>query len=221
MDTEAPAQGDPMTFPLPAPARPLLVSSLGRALGVLLTVTTLVTWAGGAEARERPRPERRASLVWVLGQTKVELEKKTLDVLGPDLVEMLIDIVNTPREAPHVRVRALAGLGFYPSEGTYGYLTSLLRERSLMNDDLGTRMRQQAIRSLGAAFGDRAVDEMLGLKQDPELLVREAVALALRDAGSPRVLPALEAWLAVEPAFTVKVAIDKAITRLQSLNTDN
>lgn len=215
-----------MTSPTPALARSPLSSlkappRLKAALGVLVALTTLAMSAGAAEARERPRPERRASLVWVLGQTKVELDKRTLDVLGPDLIEMLIDIVNTPREAAHVRVRALAGLGFYPSEGTYGYLTSLLRERSLMNDELGTRMRQQAIRSLGAAFGDRAVDELLGLKQDPEPLVREAIALALRDAGNPRVLPALETWLAVEPVITVKVAIDKAITRLQSRNTDN
>lgn len=189
--------------------RPLPALSLALALALLALAPT------PADARTRSRPERRASLVWLLAATDAKLSRPALEALGPDTAELLIDIANTPREAPTVRVRALAGLGFYPTEPSYAFLSSLLNERNLIGHAEGLRMRRQAIRSLGWAFGDRAVDELLALRNDDEPGVRRSVALALGDSGSRRALPALEHWLTGEQDLAVRQAVDEAVNQLR------
>jgi HEAT repeat protein len=171
--------------------------------------------AAPANARNRSRPERRASLVWLLASTQSPLTRPTLDALGPDTSELLIDIANAPREAHTVRVRALAGLGFYASEPCYSFLASLLHERNLLDNAEGQRMRRQAIRSLGWAFGDRAVDELLPLRLDQAPPVRRAVAIALGDTRSQRALPTLELWLSSEQDINVREAVDKAVSQIR------
>jgi len=188
-------------------SRSLVALALALVGGGALTVTS-------AEARTRPRPERRASLQWVLAAHDTQLRKDVLDALGPDTAELLIDIANTPRETPRVRVRALAGLAFYPSEGTFGFLSSLLHERNLIGNADGLQMRRQAIRALGVAFGDRAIDDLVGLRTDSEPGIRQAVAAGLGDAGA-RALPVLELWLTTEHDLVVRDAVDRAVNRLK------
>lgn len=181
----------------------------------LLLVLTFAFMGNSAHAANRSRPERRASLVWLLASYHTELKRTDLDQLGPDTVELLIDIANTPRDAARVRVRALAGLGLYPSEDSYAFLTSLLNERNLIGNHDGLQMRRQAIRSLGRAFGERAIDELMTFKNDEQAGVRQSVAQALGDSGSQRALPVLELWLDVETDITVKMAIDRAVNQLR------
>lgn len=188
--------------------------SLPIALRFLL-LCALVASAADAEARTRPRPERKESLKWLLASHEAELRRDVLDVLGPDTEGMLIDIANTPRETPRVRVRALAGLGYYPSEGVFAFLSSLLHERNLIGNAEGLQMRRQAIRSLGLAFGDRAIDDLLALKSDTEPGIRQAVAAGLGDTRSLRALPELELWLTTEENLAVRQSVDAAVNRLR------
>lgn len=183
------------------------------ALAPIGAVAVLSPVAGTASARTRPAEERRASLVWLLAETQTQLTRNGLDALGPNTDELLINIANAPRAAATVRVRALAGLAFYPNDATYAFLTSLLNERNLIGNDTGLRMRRQALRSLGV-FGERAVDDLLSLKTDPEAGIRQAVALALGDTGSERALPVLELWLTTEPVLSVREAVDRAVNQL-------
>jgi len=166
-----------------------------------------------AAARTRSADERRASLVWLLAETRTQLTREGLEALGPNTDELLISIANAPKAAAVVRVRALAGLAFYPNDATYAFLASLLNERNLIGNDTGLRMRRQALRSLGV-FGERAVDDLLSLKTDAEPGIRQAVALALGDTGSERALPVLELWLTTEPVLTVREAVDRAVEQL-------
>lgn len=166
-----------------------------------------------AAARTRSADERRASLVWLLAETRTQLTREGLEALGPNTDELLISIANAPKAAAVVRVRALAGLAFYPNDATYAFLASLLNERNLIGNDTGLRMRRQALRSLGV-FGERAVDDLLSLKTDAEPGIRQAVALALGDTGSERTLPVLELWLTTEPVLTVREAVDRAVEQL-------
>lgn len=194
-----------------------LRTSLVVLVACMAALVAVLTSAAGpaAAAKVRTRAERRASMVWLLAATDARLNRAVLDDLGPDTTELLIDIANTPRESATVRVRALAGLGFYASEDSYAFLSSLLNERNLVGTPEGSRMRRQAARSLGAAHGDRSVDELLMLRGDPEAGVRQAVAAALGDAGSARALPMLDLWLSAEQDIAVRVAIDRAITQLR------
>ncbi len=182
---------------------------------LVLVLTFAVVGTGTAQAANRSRPERRASLVWLLASYQTELKREMLDELGPDTVELLIDIANTPRDAPRVRVRALAGLGLYPSEDSYSFLTSLLNERNLIGNSHGLQMRRQAIRSLGRAFGERAIDELMTFKNDEQAGVRQAVAQALGDSRSARALPVLELWLTTEQDLLVRDAVDRAVNQLR------
>lgn len=183
--------------------------------GWLIAFGVLVLAAASAQARNRSRPERRASLVWLLASTQAPLNRVALDELGPNTDELLIDIANAPREKTTVRVRALAGLGYYPADSTYAFLSSLLNERNLIGNAEGTRMRAQAIRTLGWSFGDRAVDELLPLRAAEEPAVRRAVAQALGDSESQRALPVLELWLSTERDIAVRAAVDEAVNTLR------
>jgi HEAT repeat protein len=168
-----------------------------------------------ASARTRSKDEQRRSLVWYLDSHELKLTREALDRIGDEVPQLLVDLVNTPDATVKVRVRACAGLGLYATEQNFDVLRGLLHERSLVGTELGIQLRRQALRSLGRAFGDRAVDDIVHLKSDPEPLVREAVAHALNDAGSARPLAMLETWLSVEPVLHVRMAVDAAVARLR------
>ncbi len=182
---------------------------------LLLTLVLVLTTANVMAAPSRSRHERRSSLVWLLSSFHMRLDKRTLDGIGSDTVELLIDIANTRADTPRVRVRALAGLGYYPTEDSYSFLTSLLSERNLIGNADGLQMRRQAIRSLGRAFGDRAVDQLLSMRHDEQPGIRQSVAQALGDSGSERALPELELWLTTEQDLTVRIAVDTAVNLLR------
>ncbi len=180
----------------------------------LLALTLLFAAAPAAHAGPA-RVDQRSSLVQLLSAFELEISRPALDTIGRDLHELLIDIASHPRELPRVRVRALAALALYPTESALAYLRAQLFERAWIGNGLGTQMRRQALRSLGRGFGERALDDIISVKGDTEPLVREAVAQALADAGSARAVPVLETWLQQESAFTVRDAVDRALTRLR------
>ncbi|MFO0748097.1 MAG: HEAT repeat domain-containing protein [Myxococcota bacterium] len=179
----------------------------------LLVVASLAAPAAAGPAR--PRSDQRASLVELLAAYELRLDRATLDSIGPEVPQMLIDIAGKPRERATVRVRALAALAFYPTVFTQAFLRAQLWERGWIGTPLGVQMRAQAMRSLGRAFGENAVDDIAALKDDPDPLVRAAVATALVDAGSPNAVPLLESWLPNESVFTVRDAVDRALQKLR------
>ncbi len=195
---------------------PALSPRISLAARVVLAVAVAaLAFVGGPAAAKRTKDEQRASLVWMLSAYELQLTLENLERIGPDVGELLVDILNTPKEQVRTRVRAVAALAFYPTEQSFDVLRSLLHERSFKGTELGLQVRRQALRSLGRGFGDRAVDDMLGLRTDPEPLVREAVALGLMDAASARALPTLETWLSMEPDLGVRIAVDRAVSRLR------
>jgi HEAT repeat protein len=196
---------------------------MGRA-GRWFTIAGIALLFVATEERqgfaEAPPPRRsaqaqRESLVMLLGAYEPLLVRAALDRVGPDVPRLLVDVASHPSERPTVRARAVAALGLYPSPDMRGYLSGLLHEPSLIGTPLGTLLRAQAIRSLGLAFGDSAVDAIAALRGDPSSDVRQAVALGLGASGSARARLILEAWIALEPSLGVREAIDKGLRRLR------
>lgn len=194
---------------------PRSFTRLALAFGALLLLPTIAATGMTALAKPRPKADQRVSLVWYLSAHELRLTKDSLDRIGPDVPRILIDLIQTPDATVKVRVRACAALAFYPDSQTFDVLRSLLHERSFKGSEVGLQLRRQALRSLARGYGDRAVDDIMALRSDPEPLVREAVALSLGDAGSERALPMLETWLSVEPVLNVRVAVDDAVSKLR------
>jgi HEAT repeat protein len=141
------------------------------------------------------------------------LTRRALDTIGPDVARLLVELGNHPAEALLVRVRALAALVHYPSQDTRSFLAGLLHEPALAG--AGIALRAQALRSLGRAFGEDAVDAVAALREDPAPDVRAAVAEGLGDTGSERARQVLEVWLPNEPVIAVRAAIDAGLRRLR------
>ena len=191
------------------PQAPLL-AALALALAVVCVATPRVH-----AAAPRTPDEQRETLMGLLATVDIKLSRAALDTVGDDVSHQLVLIADLPRVPTIVRMRAVAALAYYPSTLVRSYLVSRLHERSLIGTPLGTELRRQAVRSLGAGFGADAVDDVIELLGDREPLIREAVALALGDAGSPHALPTLEGWLGREPELFVRAAIDHAISQLR------
>lgn len=188
------------------------------SLAILTTGLTLAATAPEAAAvPARPRSDQRASLVELLGAHELVLDRRSLDTIGPDVAQLLIDVAGGPNERPTVRVRAVAALALYPNASTHAYLRAQLFERTWFGSSLGSKMRSQALRSLGRAYGDSAIDDIASLRDDADPLVREGVAWALLDTRSTRGVPVLEAWLSHEEDFTVRSAVDQALTKLRGM----
>lgn len=186
------------------------LSRLAVAATTLIVAATLLPAA--AQAGDLNRQQQ--ALVKLLGAFELQLSRSVLDDVGPDVNRALINVANHREVRARVRVRAVAGLGFYPTDPSWKYLRGLLHEDVHRGTVFGTNLRRQALRSLGKAFGGRAVGEILALKDDPEPLIREAVAHALGDAKSPLALPELRQWLPKEPELHVRLAVDKAIEKI-------
>lgn len=165
----------------------------------------------------RPMDEQRYALVWTLESPTMRLTRSTLDAIGPRVEELLYELAMGPNKSSRVRIRALAGLGFYPNPRSLEIFRSLLYERGFADAQLGLSLRRQAIRSMGFAFKETVAEELLALRYDVEPLVREAAALAIADTEARLAIPTLETWLSVEPVLQVRVAVDKALTRLRGL----
>ncbi|MFT7578674.1 MAG: HEAT repeat protein [Myxococcota bacterium] len=181
----------------------------------VLLALLLVTLATPALAVGKTSDQRRRTLVSLLANRDARLTRSVLRTVGPDINELLINIAGHPQARPHVRMRAIAGMGYFPSPPTRGFLGSLLLERNLLGTELGTMLRRQAIRSLAVAFGGEAVDDLLSLRNDPIKEIRVSLARALGDTGSPKALTHLKSWLGLEREITVKIAIDLSIDKLQ------
>ncbi|TNF38005.1 MAG: HEAT repeat domain-containing protein [Deltaproteobacteria bacterium] len=187
-----------------------------RTLTVALALlVTLLPLAAAARPADRSPDEQRAMLVRLLGDKNLELDRRFLDPIGDDVPHQLVLIADLPSIRALVRVRALAALGLYPTVVTRRYLTGVLNEPDNAGSAVGTRLRQQALRSLGVGFGPEAVDDILAHRRDRAPAIRMSVANALGDARDPRVLPTLEQWLGAEPDLTVRAAIDDAISKLR------
>lgn len=203
-------------MPTPPTTRPRTPSPWRAVVAVALAVGLAHAPTPAAAATpERTPDEQFDMLVSLLRATEIPLNRRSLDTVGRDINLVLVRIADLPRVDDVVRVRAVAALGLYPSRMTLDYLSSLLHERSLIGTALGTRLRRQAVRSIGVGFGDRAPDLVLALQRDPEPRIREAVAHAIGDSGSTHAIAALNAWLPNEPVLTVRLAIDSAIDTLR------
>lgn len=184
-------------------------------IAALALLVTLLPLSAAARPAERTPGEQRAMLIRLLGDKKLELDRRFLDPIGDDVPHQLVLIADLPRVRALVRVRAVAALGLYPNTVTRRYLIGVLNGHNNVGTRLGDRLRRQALRSLAVAFGADAVEDILAHRADRQPAIRMSVAKALADVGDPRVLPTLQQWLGVEPDLTVRAAIDDAISTLR------
>ena len=178
----------------------------------LLALALLVTSAGPVQARSEKEQERL--LIVVLNAHEYRPNKKVLDKIGPEVNRLLIRIATYHTMRATVRVRALSSLALYPSNQTRRYLLSLFHERSLKKSPSGLLLRRQAIRSAARAFRASVIADIITLKTDRNVQIREAVAHALGDTLSKQALPHLRAWLPHEKELFIRLAIEKSITRI-------
>lgn len=185
------------------------------ASSALLALFTLAAVAPAEAGPRRSLADQRDSLVMVLSAHEMALSRKLLDAIGSDVSDLLIDLADGPKVRPKVRVRAVSALGYYPGRRTKAYLVGLIHERSLKGSAMGRDLRRQAIRSYAFAYRDHAIAELLSVRDDPQPLVREAVAHGLGDTDSAYAITALESWLGQEDNLAVRTAIDRSLDRLR------
>ncbi len=189
------------------------LTSILTATAMTLSLLAVSSSSGHATAPSK-LDEQRRSLYTFLQAYEIKLRRKVLDRVGPDVARLLIDIADKPRALAKVRIRAVAAVALYPTQTTRDYLRGLLHHKD-GGSSMALQLRRQALRSLGYAFGEDALDDILELKTDEDPMIREAVAHALGDTLSARVVPNLQTWLGQEPELFVRVAVDKALSRIQ------
>jgi HEAT repeat protein len=126
--------------------------------------------------------------------------------LGPETLAVLVSLYDDPEEAPYVRLRAVSVVSHYPTPATRTFLLAVAR--APRQSDLFVR---EAVLSLGAAFGPRAVDDIRPFLASRHVVVREGATLALSRVGTDAAREALRARLAVEPAPHVREAIARGL----------
>lgn len=167
-----------------------------------------------AFARGRTIDEQEKSVLSILSAHEYRPDREVLRRVGPDVSRVLVRISSRKAVRLSIRLRAIATLELYPGEAIRRYLLTVLHDPLYQANQLGLSMRRQAIRTLGKAFGDSVVDDLLELKQESNPQLREAVAYGLGETGSQRAVPHLKSWLQRESELFVKLAIDKALNSL-------
>lgn len=161
--------------------------------------------------------DEERSLVTYLTGHHFKPDRRVLDRISPETNRLLVRIASDAHQRPTLRVRAVTSLSLYPSLRTKRYLLGLFHERSLKGTNTGLLLRVEALRSSARAFRGKVADDIKALRDDADIQIRAAVAQALGDTGSKRLLPYLRAWLPHEKTFFVRGVIDQTIDRLERL----
>jgi HEAT repeat protein len=183
------------------------------ALSGLVAVPALPARSSDRDSLE----EQEQRLVRVLSAHEFAPSRNVFDRIGPDVNQLLVRIASSTEHRPSLRVRAVSALSIYPSDRSRRFLGGLLFERELVGTPSGTLLRREAMRSLAVGFGGEVVDELAPLKDDGDAQIREGCAHALGETKSPRAVPVLDAWLPHEPELFVRLAVDRAVSRLKRL----
>jgi HEAT repeat protein len=125
----------------------------------------------------------------MLADPSTSLRKSLLELIQKASYRPALPLVRALLDDPTISIRRSA----LAIVVRFGDLASADRIRTLCRSDPNPHLRPQAVKALAELLGPRAVDELLELLLDPNVLVRAAAARGLAQVGGhdPRVIQAL------------------------------
>jgi hypothetical protein len=189
---------------------------IGRVPAMTLAALLVATAATPAQAHgEAPLPTRegqRGTLSALLRAPEApRVDAETLRRIGPDVPDLLVEVMTAPKTAPQVRARSLGWLQHYPDKRTWQLAQGVLaapREPVVL--------RRAALRTLARAFGARAVTSIKPSLDEGDVAMREAAAFALGDIDHASATRALQDRLGADPSIAVRDAIVAALQRIEA-----
>ncbi|MCA9530642.1 MAG: HEAT repeat domain-containing protein [Myxococcales bacterium] len=106
---------------------------------------------------------------------------------GPAALAPLIALYDTPGEPLFIQLRVVGAVANYPTPATRTFLLAVARQKSQPS-----LLVERAVRSLGRAFGEKAVDDVAAFLSHPAVHVRASAITALADIGGPKARTALQ-----------------------------
>lgn len=170
-----------------------------RALSV---AALLVGFVGTAHA-DPPSKERIRHLLSAIDSMAPATVWRAL---GPDTLDVLIELYQDTNEAPYVRMRTLVAAQHYPVPAARTFLNAAASARG--QSDLFVR---QALISLGRAFGESAIDDVRPYLRHADADVREGAVLSLSRINTDAARAALRERLPSERSELVRSALQRAL----------
>jgi HEAT repeats len=162
-----------------------------------------------AQAQARPaltpaEQNRRDTLLSLFRAYEYVPQKSDLDRLGTpaEVTASLTDLAGDTSVSPHVRIQALASLGFYPSPESKRVL-----EATITAPETSNVLRRSALRAFGSGFKAEAVPLLSRYLDHSDMHSRTAAVRALGQIKTPDAATALRRRLGSEPEATVKATI--------------
>lgn len=175
------------------------------ACGFLFTVLS----ASLALGQSQPSSE---SVLDMLSGYEYTPSGQDLEVLGPGVPGLLMQIIQDPEMMKYHRLRALGLLQYYPDRPeVQSFLTSLLSEK-----DLPSGFLRAAIRTLGRSAKGKAIDTLTPFLSSEDVHIREAAAQALFETGDPSTGALLKGAAAKEPEPFLKKNMAEMSQRLET-----
>lgn len=156
-----------------------------------------------ASAQTAPSRERVRELLSGIEHTPSDADWQRI---GEGALPILIELSQSPSEAPYVRLRAVGATGAFPRPAVRTFLLAVARVEG--QSDL---MVREAVVTLARAFGASAVADVAPFLAHEEPVVREATARALGRIRTPAAASALRARLPEERDGVVRDAIQTAL----------
>jgi HEAT repeat protein len=128
-------------------------------------------------------------------------------LLGPEALPVLEQVIADAQAPAAEREQAVTALALVENAEATERLLSLLRDSGALPS-----LRAHAALALGLRTGPEALTSLLPHLEDPQLAVREAVAVALGRLGNAEAQKALEDRLPFEESSLVREAIQQGLS---------
>ena len=170
-----------------------------------------VLLALSAPARAEVSPERAAR---ALAGYENPVTAERVRALGPGWEKAMAALLKDSATRPMLRPRAIAALGFSKEALTAALLRELLAAKGAATEGLPVIETREAVKSLAAVDGARALPELRRFLEHPVYDVRAQAARSLGEVGGAPAREALAARLGRESEEAVRIEIKGALARL-------
>ena len=165
----------------------------------LFALALLLAAPGAAQAADL-----RDAVLTQIGGFEDPVDATSLQGLGDEVGPTLMAIAEDRTVPRTTRARALAALGWFPTDQTRALLVAAL-------DGTDALLARKAVVGLGRGWGAGALPELSRALGSEDAHLREAAARALGSLEAPEARAALEARLAVEETAHVRETLSAAL----------
>lgn len=181
-----------------------------RLIPAILAAAAMVAVAAPREAAAKRASDIKYDDVERILKHKPFATPADLAAAGAHIDSVLADMASARKLEPELRLRAVRALGGYPGSRARGVLTTLA---TTPGDSID--LRCAAMDALAVAFGPTVLSDLRPFLKDPNPQLRAGAAHALGTSGGPEARHLLEYALEHEEVLEVRVAIDRALSRLR------